>query len=222
MKGPFNTDFYATAATVIPVFYLALAVQGSTFGAMLTWLSRIVPGARKGYIVLTLTEGRLVWMRRIPRFIWLGSWGIAACAFGTVVAVTLSLAANLLSEIFAIWALFYGRQSSAWQAQWVLWSLISLAFVIASVTFARAFQTFFQVLTHRRKLRRAIDSIAENVGSPEFEAELAAMEPTERAELLAMMERTSSVMGRIIEAQLRYNAAVDEATGSVKSRKNEE
>jgi hypothetical protein len=158
-------------------------------------------------------------MHRIHNFTSLGARVIAACAFGAVFAVTLSLAANLLSEVWAIWALFYGRQSSAWQAQWALWSLISLAFIIAFVTFSRASQTFFRVLTHRRELRRAINSIAENVGSPEFEAELAAMEPAERAELLAMMEKASSVLGRTIEEQLRYNAAVDEAEGRAKFHK---
>ena len=36
-SGPFNADFYITAATVIPVLYLALAVQGSALEEMLTW-----------------------------------------------------------------------------------------------------------------------------------------------------------------------------------------
>jgi hypothetical protein len=31
----FNADFYITCATVIPVLYLALAVQGGTYEAML-------------------------------------------------------------------------------------------------------------------------------------------------------------------------------------------
>jgi hypothetical protein len=39
MKDPsFNSDFYVTAATVIPVLYLALAVQGPALDEMIRWL----------------------------------------------------------------------------------------------------------------------------------------------------------------------------------------
>jgi hypothetical protein len=42
MKDPsFNSDFYVTAATVIPVLYLALAVQGPALDEMIRWLSRL-------------------------------------------------------------------------------------------------------------------------------------------------------------------------------------
>ena len=41
----FNADFYVTAATVIPVLYLALAVQGSTFDAMSKWLYGVIAPA---------------------------------------------------------------------------------------------------------------------------------------------------------------------------------
>jgi hypothetical protein len=46
MKDSFNADFYVTAATLIPVLYLALAVQGSTFDAVLRWLYGVVVGRR--------------------------------------------------------------------------------------------------------------------------------------------------------------------------------
>jgi hypothetical protein len=36
MQKPFNADFYVTAATVIPVFYLALTLQGSTYRDLMT------------------------------------------------------------------------------------------------------------------------------------------------------------------------------------------
>jgi hypothetical protein len=42
-SGPFNTNFFIIAATVIPVLYLALAVQGSALDAMLTWASGLNP-----------------------------------------------------------------------------------------------------------------------------------------------------------------------------------
>jgi hypothetical protein len=42
MKDPsFNSDFYVTAATVIPVLYLALAVQGPALDEMIRLLSRL-------------------------------------------------------------------------------------------------------------------------------------------------------------------------------------
>ena len=42
MKDPFNADFYSVIATVIPVLYLAIAVQGSTFSTLLNWLRALV------------------------------------------------------------------------------------------------------------------------------------------------------------------------------------
>jgi hypothetical protein len=38
--APFNGLFYATAATIIPVLYLALAVQGRTYDALINAAKR--------------------------------------------------------------------------------------------------------------------------------------------------------------------------------------
>jgi hypothetical protein len=44
MKAGFNSDFFITAATIIPVFYIALAVQGS--GRRPSQLDRLKEAAR--------------------------------------------------------------------------------------------------------------------------------------------------------------------------------
>lgn len=54
MAGTFNSDLYATAATIIPVLYLALAVQGQTFDAVSGWLYRVtlrMPGCSRESLI---------------------------------------------------------------------------------------------------------------------------------------------------------------------------
>ena len=41
MQATFNSDFFVTAATIIPVLYLALTLQGSTFDQILIWWGKL-------------------------------------------------------------------------------------------------------------------------------------------------------------------------------------
>lgn len=164
MKDSFNADFYAAAATVIPVLYLAIAVQGSTFDATLRWLYGIV--ARRSGIAARYTAGaRLAWLRKIP-----GNRGrrithvsIALVASTIVLFMAIALIGSLVGETIAILAL-YDRQSSSWQVLCVI-SVIFLAAVIALIPFWRLAATFLRLLSmgsrDRRDRRRAYEVSSE-------------------------------------------------------------
>lgn len=159
MKDSFNADFYVTAATVIPVLFLAIAVQGSTFDAMLRWLYGAV--ARKEGILSRLSEpgARLAWLRKIPRNLGIrvARVSITMLASTIVLVMAIALIGSLIGEVIAILALYY-RQSSTWQVLCVI-SVIILAAVIAVVPFWRLAATFLRLLSmgmrDRRDVRRA-------------------------------------------------------------------
>jgi hypothetical protein len=155
MKPSFNVDFYAAAGTVIPVLFLALAVQGSTFDAMLRWLNGAV--VRKGGRLAGLIEShaRLRWIRRIPRHL-----GVRALlsfvnllAFAAVFALLIPLVGSLLGEVFAVLALYH-RHSSSWQDLWVLLSVITLACVIALLPVWKLVMALFRFASTDRRDRR--------------------------------------------------------------------
>lgn len=159
MKDSFNADFYATAATVIPVLYLAIAVQGSTFDATLRWLYGVV--VRRGGIVarLTVPGGRFAWLRKIPRNLGIRITRIAITLLASTIVLFMAVAliGSLVGEAIAILALYH-RQSSSWQALCVI-SVIILAAVIALIPFWRLATTFLRFLSmgvrDRRDRRRA-------------------------------------------------------------------
>lgn len=161
MKGSFNADFYVAAATVIPVLYLAIAVQGSTFDATLRWLYGIV--ARRGGIVARLTEpgARLARLRKIPRNPGrrIARIAITLLASTIVLVMAMALIGSLVGEAIAILALYH-RQSSPWQALCAI-SVIILAAVIAFIPFWRLAATFIRLLSmgirDRRDRKRATE-----------------------------------------------------------------
>jgi hypothetical protein len=84
MKDSFNADFYVTAATVIPVLYLALAVQ---LDGLSVWLYRVT--IRRG------TKGKIL------------------AVITLVLALALPLLFSLIGEGCALWALYY-KESMPW------------------------------------------------------------------------------------------------------------
>jgi hypothetical protein len=118
VKDPFNADFYSVIATVIPVLYLAIAVQGSTFSTLLNWLRALV--IRTQGRIVELTERRVKLRRK------LGNKGlrgilvfINVLGYSVVLAVALSLILSLLAEVFAILAL-YDRQENPHPALFII------------------------------------------------------------------------------------------------------
>ena len=158
MKNSFNADFYVTAATMIPVLYLALAVQGSTLNAALTWLYEAKASKRH-------TAERVAELNEeINRTYGTGAGSITATsppvitvAFLVVLALGVSLIFSVVGEFTAIRLLYY-RQASSWQGQLVLYSAIILTAMIALVTVGMAMTTRrrFQGLADEEIVRRHI------------------------------------------------------------------
>jgi hypothetical protein len=164
MKDSFNADFYAAAATVIPVLYLAIAVQGSTFDATLRWLYGVV--ARRRGIAARYTAGsRLAWLRKVSgnREMRIARVSITLLASTTVLFMAIALIGSLVGEAIAVLAL-YQRQSSPWQVLCVI-SVIFLAAVIALIPFWRLAATFLRLLSmgarDKRDRRRAYEVSSE-------------------------------------------------------------
>jgi len=106
----FNADFYVTAATVIPILYLALTLQGRTYEDI---VNAVFGKIRRNYIA----------QAGVRSYIWL------------ILAVILSLAAvaivvfGITGEWEAILAL-YNHYSTPGGASWVLFASIILMIAV--------------------------------------------------------------------------------------------
>ena len=111
MRSDFNTDFYVAAATVIPVLYLALGVQGS----MLTW------------VITRLNRSLQVMSRQRPDtpLRQLGLVGRVAVSYVLMVVALLILAAGVVGESAAILALYH-QKGGPTTGRFVAASLIAL------------------------------------------------------------------------------------------------
>ncbi len=216
MAGTFNSDFYVTAATIIPVLYLALAVQGQTFDAVSGWLYRATL-RMPGVFARVINHPRLVRLFKIPKVIPSRtahlSWQIRAAVtfvkalnYAAVLLFTLLLIGSLIGEIFAILAL-HDRQSSSWRAYVVLYSVIFLAVIIAIPPIGRLTATFLRLrsikVRDKQDKERAIRIAIENPlnGEPLIVADyrliFAGLRTREGAEELLEMNRTPLADQRI-------------------------
>jgi hypothetical protein len=108
-KDTFNADFYITAATVIPILYLALTLQGQTFEQM---IKRMVKG-------LPRRKGLTLWQFVLSR--------LFRSAFVTASSAIIFFA--ILGEWDAILAL-YNRSASPTTGSIVLGSLLILMIAV--------------------------------------------------------------------------------------------
>jgi uncharacterized sodium:solute symporter family permease YidK len=139
LKSTFNTGFYATAATVIPVLYLALSLQGSTFDAMSSWLGKF---SIKNF-------GR---SKDAERRYW--------SAFFVITVTVCLLIQSFFGEISAIDAL-YSRQSSASTSRFVLISLIILLVGVICVTSMRFIVIYYNVSREKLNEKLKADALLE-------------------------------------------------------------
>lgn len=116
MRLTFNSNFYLTTATVIPLLYLALILQASIIGDILTKLNHAIE---------TVSKWR-------PRFDVVGflMYVIYIVATLLVAAATLIIVGGVVGEIIAITALFHQSDTQT-QRQSVLNATIIL--LIATV-----------------------------------------------------------------------------------------
>jgi sterol desaturase/sphingolipid hydroxylase (fatty acid hydroxylase superfamily) len=120
---PFNSTYYAILATIIPVLYLALAVQGDTFGLLIRRYTRLAQqyenvSAAKLLKTLSPTERNQV----------------IAEAAGILIALCLIWYAGA-AEIVALLALYHQRASST-DALIVLWAASVLTLMVLTVPVA--------------------------------------------------------------------------------------
>jgi len=127
----FNTDFYVTAATVIPVLYLALAVQGSTLNTAVTWLYAAKASHRRAEEWVSDINER--YGRRGEIAVSITDPPVIGLATMVVIALIISLAASLTGEIAAI-LLLYTRRACSWEGQLVLISTITAGVMVGFVT----------------------------------------------------------------------------------------
>ena len=99
---PFNGLFYATVATVIPVLYLAIAVQGRLYDNLLQSASRAF--ARWLQHVRQSPDGSVTWSRAAPAAV--------AILISTMLALVI-LAAGILGEVLALLSLSFQREVGA-------------------------------------------------------------------------------------------------------------
>ena len=116
MDKSFPADFYVTCATVIPVLFLALVVQGGPYEAILSTArstAQRLPRRNRDYVIVTI----------------LSYWAY------------ITLGSGCLGELFAVWALY---TRSEWRAQRTLVALATLILLLAVVAppAARLWQAF--------------------------------------------------------------------------------
>jgi len=110
MRITFNRDFYTTIATVIPLLYLALTVQGSLYSSTL----------RRAWSGLLRKERDWELSLRLLR---------VTISVGLIIAAVVILAAGLGGELLVIFALYNG--SGAQAGPWVLAAVIALVVATA-------------------------------------------------------------------------------------------
>lgn len=119
-KQAFNADFYLTAATVIPILYLALTLQGQTYETM---VRRALTDWR---VVLSLPRGELSWRRYLWRWWWHYVLFLSPTLAGSAILI-----AGVVGEWRAILAL-YNRSVSQGTSSVVLLALLVLVIAVTA------------------------------------------------------------------------------------------
>jgi hypothetical protein len=147
MKDTFNSNFYITAAAILPVLYLALTLQGSTFeGLMKQWInvSKNLPLPFEG-----------IPRARVVKF----SAFVVMVTFATVIIIF-----GMAAEFLALLAL-YQQKVSAGVGQFILISMTGLLVVVIAVPFYRFVVTAYGALADRLKVIKEYKKIYEQSAS---------------------------------------------------------
>lgn len=145
----FNGLFYATVATIIPVLFLAIAVQGSVYQGLLTASARAVD------------RGELLFRQQIQDY----GWGRVSARtvirmFAPWAVAAFILVFGVLGEIEALFALYWQRPVGP------VGVLVSALFLIAAVAAAPALAFGRLMLAMMRTIVVRIVSIDSPPGEP--------------------------------------------------------
>lgn len=139
MKDTFNANFYIVTATINPIFFLALTLQGTFYGGIIGRINDTVRGTIKA--------------REAGRGVSGKEAGGAYIALGLTQVAMATLVAGVGGEITALAVLYHQQAGSSTQA-FVFWStvgMISLTAVTPGWAVLRAFYDF-QIATIRTLL----------------------------------------------------------------------
>jgi hypothetical protein len=121
--GAFNANFYVAAATVIPVLYLALTLQGPTVRRLME------RGIDQSYKVLMLElkkESNKSWRQRQAEI-----WGRSILTVAFIYTNFIIFSSGIIGESIAIVALYH-ESASTLSGEFVLGATIGLLAVIAA------------------------------------------------------------------------------------------
>lgn len=142
-----NANFYVIAATITPVLFLALVLQGSTYEQLLAnWLRRVKDAAQKNKLI---------------------AW---ALDFGSYTIAAFVLVSGFLGELRAILALYNGRASAA-TGQFVLFSVIVLLVVATFGPAAGLVRTIKMTDKFLKEPKKGERSSSDQFKSPDGEAD---------------------------------------------------
>ena len=132
MHNAFNANFYIASATVIPLFYITLTLQGPLVEDLQRWLRKGGTSVDK-WLDSTPNRGDSLPVRKyfangLRAWIYILAW----TAFDVVLFLSgmLIVLAGILGEGIALWSLFY-ESDTILTRQIVFWSMICLLGLMA-------------------------------------------------------------------------------------------
>jgi hypothetical protein len=141
MAKHFSPDFYVTCATVIPVLFLALAVQGRTYESVLRSLEQANTPPESAIVATISVAGVWKLIKAVPHKSWL--WRSALALFrnaGQWLLLFLIVLAGGYGEGMALFVLYRGSETADERRSVFIATLGVLAVVVAipSLAFLRA------------------------------------------------------------------------------------
>lgn len=150
---PFNTAFYSTAALLMPVLFLAIAVQGNAFQQVISAPGRIAADAAvtaRG----DLNQLKAARQDEILKLftVWLKIEAVRIAVWLLELAAYLIMAAGAIGELLAVYALYQGHDQPGFR----LTVLLSAALLIcgALIEPVQAQVSIFRAVHQRRRLRK--------------------------------------------------------------------
>jgi len=154
MTSTFNENFYIVTATVNPIFFLALTLQGTFYNSI---ISKIHDGVNA--LAATTAAGAKISDKDMAK----GLFGFSAFCFALAI-----LLAAFSAELFALLAL-YDRSDDSYGREFVFWSTIGMLSLTATIPAVAAMRGYYELvsaiingMTKTRKNLQAIGSSQES------------------------------------------------------------
>jgi hypothetical protein len=147
MKDGFNHDFYITAATVIPLLYITLFLQGQSIEEMAHKVNLALTA--NVAIMTRYLEDKDKHRRRSSRTRFVKAF-LVTYVWGPLVYVVMAATlAGVVAEAISLWALFYSSDNRVMRGI-VLWSMFGLIALMSANPTTRIFQRLFSTASLNR------------------------------------------------------------------------